>query len=46
MVAREFSVTTRGVHLLPTSKYERSNVLTSSASFSYLILYYIILMEV
>ena len=43
MVSREFSVTTRGVHLLPTSKYERSKVLTSSASLSYLniLLHYI-----
>ena len=29
-------MSTRGVHLLPTSKYERSKVLTSSDSLSYL----------
>ena len=34
MVSREFSMSTRGVHLLQTSK--RSKVLTSSDSFSYL----------
>ena len=43
MVAREFSLSTRGVHVLPTSKYERSKMVTYSASFSYLniLLHYI-----